>query len=137
MTKDLQEIKAFHDALPGPSATATAKAKYLLAAETTAGHTPHAGVARRRMLLRTGTFGLAASATAVAFMIGTGGGATPASAAELLQEAATVAADTVDPVHQRQPQHQPVRRGLGEVDRRLPQSQPGHGPPGQLRVDCR
>ncbi|MEU4508346.1 hypothetical protein AB0G05_02515 [Nonomuraea wenchangensis] len=62
----VQEIKAFHDALPGPSATATARAKDLLAAETTAGPAPHAGVVRRRVLLRTGTAGLAAAA-AVAF----------------------------------------------------------------------
>ena len=39
----LQEIKTFHDTLPGPSATATAKAKDLLTAEAVAERTPRTG----------------------------------------------------------------------------------------------
>ncbi|MGI5290928.1 CU044_5270 family protein [Nonomuraea polychroma] len=91
MTDDLQEIKTSHDALPGPSATATAKAKDLLAAEVAAERTPPTGSARSRLPLRTGMVGLAAAVAAVAFLTGTDGGAIPASAAELLQEAATAA----------------------------------------------
>ncbi|GAA2409303.1 CU044_5270 family protein [Nonomuraea africana] len=91
MTNDLQEIKKSHDALPGPSTTATAKAKALLAAEVAAERTPDTGSAKYRLLLRAGTVGLAAAVAAVAFLTGTDGGATPANAAELLQEAATAA----------------------------------------------
>lgn len=91
MTNDLQEIKTSHDALPGPSATATAKAKDLLAAEMAAERTPAAGSAKHRLLLRTAAVGLAAAVAAVAFLTGADGGTTPANAAELLQEAATAA----------------------------------------------
>ncbi|WP_049556392.1 CU044_5270 family protein [Nonomuraea sp. SBT364] len=92
MTNDLHEIKAFHDALPGPSAAATAAARELLAAEAAAaGQPPRTGSARRRLLIRAGTVGLAAAVAAVAFVVGADGGATPASAAELLQKAATAA----------------------------------------------
>ncbi|MFD9946830.1 CU044_5270 family protein [Nonomuraea sp. NPDC059023] len=86
MTQDLQEIKSSYDALPGPSATATARARDLL----TAGRKPRIGYAKHA--LRAGTFGLAAAVAAVAFMVGPNGGATPANAAELLQHAASVAA---------------------------------------------
>ncbi|MFI6395427.1 CU044_5270 family protein [Nonomuraea sp. NPDC050540] len=86
MTQDLQEIKSSYDALPGPSATATARARDLLAA----GRKPRTGYAKHA--LRAGTVGLAATVAAVAFMIGPNGGATPANAAELLQHAATAAA---------------------------------------------
>ncbi|MBT2233600.1 CU044_5270 family protein [Nonomuraea sp. NEAU-A123] len=92
MTDDLQEIRTSHDALPGPSATAIAKAKDLLAAEAVAERTPHTGSGKHRLLLRTAAVGLAAAVAAVAFLTGTDGGATPANAAELLQEAATAAA---------------------------------------------
>ncbi|HUR00958.1 MAG TPA: CU044_5270 family protein [Nonomuraea sp.] len=92
MTDDLQEIKTSHDALPGPSPKATAKAKNLLAAEAAAERTPHTGgSAKHRLLLRTAAVGLAAAVAAVAFLTGADGGATPANAAELLQEAATAA----------------------------------------------
>ncbi|MEV4895606.1 CU044_5270 family protein [Nonomuraea sp. NPDC055795] len=86
MTQDLQEIKSSYDALPGPSATATARARDLL----TTGRKPRIGYAKHA--LRAGTVGLAATVAAVAFMIGPTGGATPANAAELLQHAATAAA---------------------------------------------
>ncbi|MEV3986706.1 CU044_5270 family protein [Nonomuraea sp. NPDC049758] len=91
MTDDLQEIKTLHDTLPGPSATATAKAKHLLAAEAVAERTPRTGSAKHRLLLRTAAVGLAAAVAAVAFLTGADGGATPANAAELLQEAAAAA----------------------------------------------
>lgn len=91
MTNDLQEIKTHHDALPGPSATAVAKAKDLLTAEVVAEGRPRNGSARHRLLLRAGAVGLAATVGAVAFLIGTDGAETPASAAELLQKAATTA----------------------------------------------
>jgi hypothetical protein len=91
MTDDLQEIKTSHDALPGPSAMATAKAKDLLAAEAVAERTPRNSSGKHRLLLRTAAVGLAAAVAAVAFLTGADGGATPANAAELLQEAATAA----------------------------------------------
>ncbi|MBN6056818.1 hypothetical protein JYK22_33130, partial [Nonomuraea sp. RK-328] len=91
MTNDLQEIKTSHDALPGPSATATARAKDLLAAEAAAERTPHTRSGTHRLLLRTAAVGLAAAVAAVAFLTGADGGATPANAAELLEEAATAA----------------------------------------------
>ncbi|MFC4121373.1 hypothetical protein [Nonomuraea zeae] len=97
MTYDLQEIKALHDALPGPSATATATAKALLAIEVAAERTPPTGSAKKhRLLLRAGAVGLAAAAT-------------PASAAELLQEAATAAGRQQAP----RPIPGPVGRGPG------------------------
>ncbi|MEV0195969.1 CU044_5270 family protein [Nonomuraea sp. NPDC050691] len=89
MTDDLQTIKTFHDALPGPSATATAKAKGLLAAEAVAERTPRTGPVKHRFLLRAAAVGLAASVATAAFLAGADGGEIPANAAALLQEAAT------------------------------------------------
>ncbi|MFI6300029.1 CU044_5270 family protein [Nonomuraea sp. NPDC050790] len=83
MTSDLREMKAAYDALPGPSAEATARAREVMLA-------PRPRPKRR--LLRAGTVGLAAAVAAVAFVVFPGGGATPAGAAELLQRAATAAA---------------------------------------------
>ncbi|MET8867625.1 CU044_5270 family protein [Nonomuraea sp. NPDC004580] len=91
MTDDLQEIRTFHDALPGPSATATAKAKDLLAAEVAAERTPRTGSTKRLLLFRTAAVGLAAAVGAVAFLAGTDGRGAPADAAELLLDAATAA----------------------------------------------
>ncbi|WP_433515901.1 CU044_5270 family protein [Nonomuraea sp. CA-143628] len=91
MTNDLQEIKAHHDALPGPSATAVTMAKDRLTAEVAAERGPHIRSAKQRLLLRAVAVGLAATVGAVAFLVGTDGGETPASAAELLQKAATTA----------------------------------------------
>ncbi|MGW0478965.1 CU044_5270 family protein [Nonomuraea sp. NPDC003214] len=99
---ELEAIKAHHDSLPEPAPEVTARAWVLVAEEMEAERAGTARPARlfpgRRLVMRAGlAAGLAAAVTAGLVMVRGGEdsapfGAAPASAAELLRNAATVAA---------------------------------------------
>ncbi|MFE3452107.1 CU044_5270 family protein [Nonomuraea sp. NPDC059194] len=100
MKNELDMIKACHDALPGPSAKASARAWNRLAAEAEAAPPPFAGPIRppgrglRRLAFRAGVVVALVSAVSVGMVVvGADDGSTPlsirpANAAELLQYAA-------------------------------------------------
>ncbi|GGT22453.1 CU044_5270 family protein [Nonomuraea spiralis] len=111
MTNELEALKAHHDNLPGPGPEVTARAWVLVAQEVDAeragsGHRqparspqrPARGFLGGRPALKAGAaLGLAAAVTAGMIVVRGGDGSapfgtTPASAAELLQQAASVAA---------------------------------------------